>query len=204
MYECSFISGDQVGELESRLAKHVGVKHCISCASGTDAIRLALMAYGIGRGDAVFVPDFTFFASAEMPAALGATPVFVEVREETFNIDADQLEQAIRHTEKLGKLRPRAILAVDLFGQCADYGAIRKIAKNHNLLVIEDAAQSFGGRIGAESSCSFGDISATSFFHRSPSAATATEVPPLRMTMKRRNLSVHMLFTARELISMTI
>lgn len=168
LYDCQFISGPQVDELESRLAKHVGVKYCISCASGTDAIRLALMAYGIGSGDAVFVPDFTFFATAEMPAALGATPIFVDVSEETFNIDVSKLEFAICQTEKAGKLRPRAIVAVDLFGQCADYEAIEEVAKRHGLIVIEDAAQSFGGRIGSKCSCSFGDIAATSFFPSKP------------------------------------
>lgn len=166
--DCCFISGTQVGELESRLATYVGAKHCITCASGTDAIRLALMAYGIGSGDAVFVPDFTFFATAEMPAALGATPVFVDVSGETFNIDTNKLEQAIRHTERLGILRPRAIIAVDLFGQCADYKTIEEIAEKHNLLIIEDAAQSFGAEIGSKRACSFGNIAATSFFPSKP------------------------------------
>lgn len=166
--ECSFISGPQVRELESRLAEYAGTKYCISCASGTDAIRLALMAHGIGGGDAVFVPDFTFFATAEMPAALEATPVFVDVREETFNIDVNKLELAIRRTEREGKLRPSAIIAVDLFGLCADYEAIEEMAERYGLIVIEDAAQSFGGRVGARRSCSFGDIAATSFFPSKP------------------------------------
>lgn len=166
--ECSFISGTQVEELEARLAEYVGVKHCITCASGTDAIRLALMAYGIGSGDAVFVPDFTFFATAEMPAALGATPIFVDVCEDTFNIDTNKLEQVIRHTERTGKLRPRAIISADLFGQCADYEAIEEIAEKHSLILIEDAAQSFGGKIGSKRACSFGDIAAASFFPSKP------------------------------------
>lgn len=166
--EGCFISGAQVGELESMLSKYAGMKHCISCASGTDAIRLALMAYGIGSGDAVFVPDFTFFATAEMPAALGATPVFVDVSAETFNIDPNMLEMAVRYTERAGKLRPRAVIAADLFGQCADYESISEIAERHSLLVIEDAAQSFGGRIGKKRACSFGDIAATSFFPSKP------------------------------------
>lgn len=166
--ECGFISGAQVGELELRLAEYVGVKHCITCASGTDAIRLALMAYGIGEGDAVFVPDFTFFATAEMPAALGATPVFVDVCEDTFNVDPFKLEQAIMHIEMVGKPRARAIIAVDLFGQCANYEAIEEIAERHSLLVIEDAAQSFGAGIRNKRSCSFGDIAATSFFPSKP------------------------------------
>ena len=166
--EGAFISGPQVAELEARLAHYAGVRHCISCANGTDALRLALMAYGIGSGDAVFVPDFTFFATAEMPAAQGAVPVFVDVNADTFNIDTIRLEQAIRSTEKAGKLRPRAIIAVDLFGNCADYEALEEIAERHSLLIIEDAAQSFGGKIGARRACSFGDIAASSFFPSKP------------------------------------
>ena len=165
---CNFISGNEVKELENRLAEYVGVKHCISCANGTDAIRLALMACGIGPGDAVFVPDFTFFASAEMPAALGATPVFVDVDAHTYNLDVRKLEEAIAKVEKEGILNPQAIIAVNLFGQCADYYAIEAIAVKHNLYIIEDAAQSFGGKIEDRRSCSFGDIAATSFFPSKP------------------------------------
>ena len=166
--ECNFISGNQVKELEKRLAEYVGVKHCISCANGTDAIRLALMACGIGYGDAVFVPDFTFFASAEMPAALGATPVFVDVDAHSYNIDVKKLEEAIIQVEKEGILHPQAIVGVNLFGQCADYYAIEAIAIKHNLYIIEDAAQSFGGKIEDRRSCSFGDIATTSFFPSKP------------------------------------
>lgn len=168
MSEGSFISGHQVVALEERLARHVGVKHCITCANGTDAIWLSLMAYGVGDGDAVFVPDFTFFASAEMPAAVGATPVFVDVDADTCNIDPERLEQAILRVKRTGKLRPRAIVAVDLFGQCADYNEIEAIAEKHSLILIEDAAQSFGACIGARRACSFGDIAATSFFPSKP------------------------------------
>lgn len=166
--DCSFISGPEVKKLETRLAEYAGIKHCISCANGTDAIVLALMAYGIGNGDAVFVPDFTFFATAEMPAALGATPVFVDVDADTYNLDAEKLEHAILHVERTTKLHPRAIIAVDLFGQCADYEAIGAVAEKHSLIVIEDAAQGFGGRIGKKRACSFGDIAATSFFPSKP------------------------------------
>ena len=168
MDNCKFISGSQVIALEKQLSDYVGVKHCISCANGTDAIRLALMACGIGPGDAVFVPDFTFFASAEMPAALGATPIFVDVDTHTYNIDVKKLEQTIQTVEKEGILSPQAIIAVNLFGQCADYYAIEAIAVKHNLYIIEDAAQSFGGKIEDRRSCSFGDIAATSFFPTKP------------------------------------
>ena len=168
MTDCNFISGTQVKELESRLAKYVGVKHCITCANGTDALTLALMAHGVGKGDAVFVPDFTFFASAETPAAMGATPIFVDIDEDTYNIDVLKLEQAILQVEREKKLCPRAIVAVDLFGQCADYETVEKIAKGHGLLLIEDGAQGFGGRIGEKRACSFGDIACTSFFPAKP------------------------------------
>lgn len=166
--EGEFIAGAKVGELESKLAEYVRAKHCITCASGTDAIRLSLMAFKIGCGDAVFVPDFTFFATAEMPAALGAVPVFVDVLPDTYNIDPQKLEESILKVKKEGRLRPRAIIPVDLFGQCADYGAIGEIAEKYGLTVIEDAAQSFGGKIGEKRACSFGNIAAASFFPSKP------------------------------------
>lgn len=163
-----FISGAQVEELEHALAEYTGVKHCITCANGTDALTLALMALDIGCGDAVFVPDFTFFASGETVAYEGAVPVFVDVEEDTFNMSPDSLEKAVRKVREEGKLVPRAIVAVDLFGQPADYLRLRSIAKEYGLLVIEDGAQGFGGRIGEKSACSFGDISTTSFFPAKP------------------------------------
>lgn len=163
-----FISGAQVEELEHALAEYTGVKHCITCANGTDALTLALMALDIGCGDAVFVPDFTFFASGETVAYEGAVPVFVDVEEDTFNMSPDSLEKAVRKIREEGKLVPRAIVAVDLFGQPADYLRLRSIAKEYGLLVIEDGAQGFGGRIGEKSACSFGDISTTSFFPAKP------------------------------------
>lgn len=168
MNDANFISGKQVAELEEQLAEYVGVKHCITCANGTDALTLALMAWGVGKGDAVFVPDFTFFASAETVAYEGATPVFVDVEEDTFNMFPLSLEQAIQAVIKGGKLRPRAIVAVDLFGQPADYTKIRVIADKYDLLILEDAAQGFGGRIGDKVACSFGDIATTSFFPAKP------------------------------------
>lgn len=164
----NFISGRQVSELEDQLAAYVGVKHCITCGNGTDALTLALMVWDISPGDAVFVPDFTFFASGETPAYEGATPVFVDAEEDTFNMSPDSLEDAILQVKKEGKLTPRVIVAVDLFGQPADYPRIRQIAEKYDLLILEDGAQGFGGRIGERRACSFGDISTTSFFPAKP------------------------------------
>lgn len=164
----NFISGYQVKELETVLAEYVGVKHCISCANGTDALQLALITWGIGKNDAVFVPDFTFFSSGEVVSAIGATPIFVDVREDTFNIDVEKLKMEIIKTIKEKKLTPKAIIAVDLFGQPAEYDAIRKLAKQYDLYVLEDAAQGFGGSINGKRACSFGDISTTSFFPAKP------------------------------------
>lgn len=163
-----FIMGPEVKELETALAEYVGVRHCLSCANGTDALTLALKAWGIGPGDAVFVPDFTFFASAEVVAAEGATPVFVDVCEQTFNLDAEDLEKAIEETLKAGKLAPKAIVAVDLFGLPADFPRIRSIADRYGLRILEDGAQGFGGSINGRRACSFGDIATTSFFPAKP------------------------------------
>ncbi len=164
----NFISGFQVGELEEALTTYIGTKHCVTCANGTDALTLALMVWNIGPGDAVFVPDFTFFASAEAPAYEGATPVFVDVEEDTFNISPASLEESILRVKEEGKLTPKVIITVDLFGQPADYRAIRRIADKYELLILEDGAQGFGGRIGEKKACSFGDISTTSFFPAKP------------------------------------
>lgn len=163
-----YIMGKPVKELEAMLAEYVGVKHCITCANGTDALTLALKAWGIQQGDAVFVPDFTFFASAEVVSLEGATPVFVDVREDTFNIDVISLEKAIEKTLNEGKLTPKAIITVDLFGLPADYFAVKEIADKYNLLILEDGAQGFGGKINGRMACSFGDISTTSFFPAKP------------------------------------
>lgn len=163
-----FISGHQVMELEEQLAAYTGTKHCITCGNGTDALTLALMVWNIGTGDAVFVPDFTFFASGETPAYEGATPVFVDVDEDTFNISSSSLEEAIIQVKKEGKLTPRAVITVDLFGQPADYLEIIRIAEKYNLLILEDSAQGFGGAIGEKKACSFGHISTTSFFPAKP------------------------------------
>lgn len=163
-----FIGGEPVKQLEEKLADYVGVKHCITCANGTDALQLALMAWEIGEGDAVFVPDFTFFSTAEVVPWVKSTPVFVDVDKDTFNISPHSLEEAIQAVIKEGKLTPKAVIAVDLFGQPADFPAIRAITKKYNLLLLEDGAQGFGGRIGDKKACSFGDISTTSFFPAKP------------------------------------
>ncbi len=163
-----FISGPQVKELEIKLAEYVGVKHCITCANGTDALTLALMAWGIGAGDAVFVPDFTFFSSGECPAYEGAAPVFVDVDPDTFNLDPLKLQEAIERVKKDGKLIPKVVVAVDLFGQPADYDKIIPICEANGLLLLEDGAQGFGGCIRGKLACSFGDISTTSFFPAKP------------------------------------
>lgn len=164
----AYIMGPQVQELERQLADYVGTQHCISCASGTDALTLALKVWGIKEGDAVFVPDFTFFASAEAVSLEGATPVFVDVDRETFNIDPADLENKIKATIKRGGLTPKVIIAIDLFGLPANYPAIRSIADRYGLFILEDGAQGFGGSLNGKRSCSFGDISTTSFFPAKP------------------------------------
>ena len=163
-----FISGPQVKVLEEQLAEYVGAKHCITCANGTDAITLALMAWEIGEGDAVFVPDFTFFSSGECPAYEGATPIFVDVCKDTYNMDPQQLEAAVQQVLAEGKYTPKAVVAVDLFGLPADYGKIRTICDKYGLYLLEDGAQGFGGSIDGKMACSFGDISTTSFFPAKP------------------------------------
>ena len=163
-----FIGGSPVTKLEEALAKYVGVKHCITCANGTDALQLALMAWGIGEGDAVFVPDFTFFSSGEVAPAVGATPVFVDIDRDTFNISVSTLEEQIKWVKNNTNLAPRVIVAVDLFGQPAKHDEIRKIADKYGMYVLEDGAQGFGGRIGGDKACGFGDISTTSFFPAKP------------------------------------
>ena len=163
-----FIQGKEVKELERKLADYVGVKYCISCANGTDALQLALMAWNIGPGDAVFVPDFTFFASGEVVSTVGAIPIFVDVRKDTFNIDADSLEYQIQKIVEKGELVPKVVVSVDLFGLPADYEAIGEICEKYGMLLLEDGAQGFGGEIGDKKACSFGDISTTSFFPAKP------------------------------------
>lgn len=163
-----YIGGSPVTEFEAEMAEYVGVKHAISCANGTDAIMLGLMVLGVGEGDAVFVPDFTFFATAEAPAFLGATPIFVDVDEETFNMDPVALQEAIDSVKEAGVLKPSCIITVDLFGLTADYEAIEAIAKAEDLYLLEDAAQGFGGVLNGRKACAFGDIAITSFFPAKP------------------------------------
>lgn len=163
-----YISGSQVKELEEMLAAYAGVKHCVTCANGTDAISLALKAWGIHNGHAVFVPDFTFFSSGECPACEGAAVVFVDVDKDTYNLDPYKLEQEILRVQKEGKYQPKAVIAVDLFGQPAEYRKIKEICKKYKLFLLEDGAQGFGGSIHGKMACSFGDISITSFFPAKP------------------------------------
>ena len=164
----AYVMGPKIKEMETAFADYVGVKHCIGCASGTDALLLALKAWDVKPGDAVFVPSFTFFASAEVVAIQGATPVFVDVEQDTFNMDVRDLIFKIEQTRKLGQLNPKAIIAVDLFGLPADFKLISEVAKRYGLYLLEDAAQGFGGRIGDQKACTFGDIAATSFFPAKP------------------------------------
>lgn len=168
LQDCNFISGAQVQDLENKLAAYVGVKHCISCANGTDALTLMMMAWGVKDGDAVFVPDFTFFSTGEVVSFEGATPVFVDVDRKTFNMNPDSLEEAIIAVEKEGKLHPKAVIPVDLFGLPYDADRINNIAHEHGMLVLEDGAQGFGGMYHGRRACSLGDVATTSFFPAKP------------------------------------
>lgn len=162
-----YIMGEEVKELEEKLAKYVGRKYCVTCGNGTDALTLAMRVLDVKAGDAVFVPTFTFYSSAEVISLEGATPIFVDVNE-TFNMDAKKLEKAIEQVKSEGKLNLKAIVAVDLFGQTANFPEIIEIANKYGLKVVEDAAQGFGGSINGKKACSFGDISTTSFFPAKP------------------------------------
>lgn len=166
--EGNYIMGPEVEEFENQLAEYLSVKHVISCANGTDALQLVMMTLGIKQGDAVFCPTFTFFATAEVVGLAGATPVFVDSDEATFNMSPEHLEAKIQEVLKEGKLEPKAIMAVDLFGLPADYNALEQIAKKYNMKLIEDAAQGFGGSINNRKAGSFGDIATTSFFPAKP------------------------------------
>jgi UDP-2-acetamido-2-deoxy-ribo-hexuluronate aminotransferase len=163
-----YIMGPEVSELESRLADFSGAKHVVSVSSGTDALLVALMADGIGPGDAVFVPALTFTATAEVILLVGATPVFTDVSPTTYNIDPDDLKLRVERTIERGQLRPRAIIAVDLFGLPADFAALNTIASAHNLSVIDDGAQSFGAKLGGRRVGSLAPVTATSFFPAKP------------------------------------
>ena len=164
----AYVMGPKIKEMETAFAEYTGMKHCIACNSGTDALLLALMAWDVKPGDAVFVPSFTFFASAEVIAMQGATPVFVDVDKDTFNMDVVDLEKKIEQTLKCGKLTPRVVIAVDLFGLPANFVAIRKVTDKYGLYLLEDGAQGFGGRLNGQKACTFGDIATTSFFPAKP------------------------------------
>lgn len=159
--DAAFIMGKQVAELETQLAAYAGTKYAVACASGTDALQLMLMAYGIKPGDEIITTPFTFIATAEIISLLGARPVFVDIRRDTLNIDPEKIAKAIGPKTK-------GIIAVDIFGQCADYDEINKIAKTNGLFVLEDAAQSFGAHYKGKMSCSLADAGCTSFFPAKP------------------------------------
>jgi dTDP-4-amino-4,6-dideoxygalactose transaminase len=164
---CQFINGPEVAQLEAQLAAFSGAQHVVTCASGTDALLMVLMAKGVGRGDAVFCPSFTFSATGEAVALTGATPVFVDVDEATFNMDANSLKRGIATAIKLG-LEPRAVIPVDLFGQSADHDAIGAVAKTQGMFVLDDAAQAFGASYKGSRLGTFGLATATSFFPAKP------------------------------------
>ena len=168
---CQFVMGPEIAELEAELAAFCGAKHCVGVSSGTDALQIALMAEGVGRGDAVFLPAFTYTATAEVPLVLGATPVFVDVDPHTFQIDPEHLSQRIAEVRAAGKLRPRVLIGVDLFGQPADWPALSAIAARENLFTLDDLAQSFGGSLHGKMLGTQADATATSFFPSKPLGA---------------------------------
>lgn len=196
----SFIMGPEIGELEKALAEYVGRKYAITCASGTDALVIPLMSFELKKDEAVFVPAFTFYASAESIVLAGGTPVFVDC-DDTYNMDTVDLENQIKSVLDEGKLIPRGIITVDLFGQPADYDEIDKIASKYNLFVIEDAAQGFGGLYKGKRACCFGNVSATSFFPAKPlgcygdGGAIFTDDDEL--AIKLRSIRVHGMGTNR-------
>ena len=163
-----FISGPEVKELEQMLAQYVGRKHCISCANGTDALQIAYMLYGIGEGDAVFCPDITFISSTEPSKMLGATSVFCDIQPDTYCLCPESLERQIKAVLSEGKLKPKAVVAVDILGNPCDYDAIIPICEKYGLILIEDAAQSFGATYKGKKCCAFGQIATTSFFPAKP------------------------------------
>ena len=164
----AFILGKPVAELEEKLAEYVGRKYCVACGNGTDALQLSLMAMNVGKGDAIFTSDFTYFASAGTSSILGATPILVDIDLATFNMEPKALEVQIEKVQAEGNLVPKVIIPVDLFGQPADYDKIIPVAEKYGLKILEDGAQGFGGNIRGKKACSFGDISTTSFFPAKP------------------------------------
>ena len=190
-----WILGPQVAELEKKLAAFVDMKHCIACANGTDALMIVLRAWNVGPGDAVFVPAFTFAATAEVVSLVGATPVFVDVFADTYNLDPASLEAAIKLVRKENKLKPRVVIPVDLFGQPADYTAIEPICRREGLKLFDDTAQGFGGVYKGRRAGGIGDAAATSFFPAKPlgcfgdGGATFTNDDELAATLK--SIRVH-------------
>ncbi|GBQ30859.1 DegT/DnrJ/EryC1/StrS family aminotransferase [Gluconacetobacter sacchari] len=168
---CRFVMGPEVGELEQALAAYAGAKECVGVSSGTDAIQIVMMAEGIGRGDAVFLPAFTYTATAEVPLLLGATPVFVDVDPRTFQIDPASLGTRIAQVRAAGRLRPRAIIGVDLFGQPAPWPALRAIAERERLFLMDDCAQSFGGALSGRKLGREAVATTLSFFPSKPLGA---------------------------------
>jgi dTDP-4-amino-4,6-dideoxygalactose transaminase len=164
----AYVMGPEVAEVEEQLAEFAGAKRALSCANGTDALLLPLMAWGIGRGDAVFCPSFTFAATPEVIPWTGATPVFVDVLSDTYNLDPAHLEAAIEAVKAKGELKPKAVIAVDLFGQPADYPKIAEICRRHGLKLIADSAQAFGSTLGGSSPVRWADAMATSFYPAKP------------------------------------
>src|SRR3979411_958545 len=191
---CQFINGPEVTQLEAALAAFSGAKHVVTCASGTDALLMVLMAKGVGRGDAVLCPSFTFCATGEAVALTGATPVFVDVDEATFNIDANSLKRGIATAQKLG-LKPRAVIPVDLFGQSADHDVIGAIAEAEGIFVLDDAAQAFGASYKGRRLGTFGLVTATSFFPAKPhgcfGARGATCTDDAQRAATLRSIRVH-------------
>ena len=168
MEAAQFIGGPQVKELEKQLAEYVGRKHCITCANGTDALQIAYMVYGIGEGDAVFCPDITFISSTEPSKMFGAASVFCDIQPDTYNLCPQSLERQIQAVLAEGKLKPKAVVAVDILGNPCDYDAIIPICEKYGLILIEDAAQSFGASYKGKKCCAFGQIATTSFFPAKP------------------------------------
>src|ERR1700761_2097587 len=164
----AYVMGPEVREFEAQMAAFSGAKHAVSCANGTDALALPLMAWDIGPGDAVFCPSFTFAATPEVIPWTGATPVFVDILPDTYNIDPDHLEAAIEAVKAKGELRPAAVIAVDLFGQPADYPRLSEICRRHGLKLIADSAQGFGCTLNGEHPIKWADAATTSFFPAKP------------------------------------
>jgi dTDP-4-amino-4,6-dideoxygalactose transaminase len=164
----AYVMGPEVRDLEQRLAAFCGAKLALSCANGTDALALPLMAWEIGAGDAVFCPSFTFAATPEVIPWTGATPVFVDIHTDTYNLDPESLEAAIEGVKAQGRLRPAAVIAVDLFGQTADYPRLAKICRRHGLRLIADSAQGFGATLGGEHPIRWADVATASFFPAKP------------------------------------